>query len=587
MAEEASAIRSAWAKSAPFLPLYHSYSANSSLEPSAFLLLSDRSKPVRSLLRTYASSITTIVLGTKCVFTEKMKQEVASSHFYDYSREYLTELRRDPLWTRLCDPLLAAKPFDFEKEKAALRPENSLSACLDRFSTRGNLDSENKWFCPRCQNEVCAENRTLIDRLPDVLILQLERFEYDQSATSYSYYSGYSSYGARRKINTTISFPLRDLEMRPWLHEASREPSDASVYDLVAICNHSGTSSGGHYYCFAKDENEGAARWLEYNDSSVSDLAESQLVRSTAYVLFYQRRKAALRSDALCSELAKRREEEEAARRQREEAEAEEARKRWAEGGRKWAEEPAQVSSWPYRSLSEAPNEPQTQRERTSDERMETESESESESEAKLRSEGKQETPMEATIVVNMDGPQETDAHTAAEPERSLDTRSQAEPAATAAPATQPSPATAEAPIQPFLSSPVCSTNNPHRKHLRVERERRPARLQRLEQRLPQRLRPAVEHLQPLPRQLLQQLRQLRPPHCELQRLSALRVAHRSRLRGGLRLRRRAAERHEELHAAERRGARLAKRRCDALQLLRLRHHQRDAESLAPLLRLR
>ena len=263
------------------------------------------------------------------------------------------------------------------KEKAALNPENSLKACLNRFSTRGNLDNENKWFCPRCQNEVCAENRTLIDRLPDVLILQLERFEYDQSAVSYSYYSNYSSYGARRKINTTIGFPLTGLEMKPWLHDASREQGEDCVYDLVSICNHSGTSSGGHYYCYAKDENDGETRWKEYNDSSVSDIDETRLVRSTAYVLFYQRRRSALRSDELCKEIEKKVKEEEEERKKEEE----ERRKKWEEERqewmkrdeeerrrmereedeedeeekekekKKWVEEPPQMNLWPYEKV--------------------------------------------------------------------------------------------------------------------------------------------------------------------------------------------------------------------------------------------
>lgn len=366
-----------WEKSAPFLPLYHSYSSRSTIEPKNFFLCNDGNAKVRSLVRTYTSTITTIELVVKCVVSEKMKQKVTSYQYYDYSYEHRDALNHDPLWFRLFQPLTSAKLHDFDKEKAALNPENSLKACLNRFSTRGNLDNENKWFCPRCQNEVCAENRTLIDRLPDVLILQLERFEYDQSAVSYSYYSNYSSYGARRKINTTIGFPLTGLEMKPWLHDASREQGEDCVYDLVSICNHSGTSSGGHYYCYAKDENDGETRWKEYNDSSVSDIDETRLVRSTAYVLFYQRRRSALRSDELCKEIEKKVKEEEEERKKEEE----ERRKKWEEERqewmkrdeeerrrmereedeedeeekekekKKWVEEPPQMNLWPYEKV--------------------------------------------------------------------------------------------------------------------------------------------------------------------------------------------------------------------------------------------
>ena len=64
------------------------------------------------------------------------------------------------------------------------------------------------------------------------------------------------------------------------------------MYDLKAICNHTGSSSGGHYFCYACDENDGVETWNEYNDSSVFPVPDGSLVRDTAYVLFYQRRSA-------------------------------------------------------------------------------------------------------------------------------------------------------------------------------------------------------------------------------------------------------------------------------------------------------
>ena len=322
-----------WKKSAPFLPVYHVLSMNSSIEPDHLLLCNDPQRKLRSRIHTY-SSITTIALVVKCITTSKMTQPVSSTQYYDYTQDYSNPLQSDPLWSKLYEPLVSLKLYDFEKEKAALGPENQLSNCLNLFSMRGNLDNQNKWFCPCCQTEVCAENRTLIDRLPDVLILQLERFGYDQSAVSYSYYSSYSSYsgyGARRKISTTINFPLTDLDMKQWLHDASLEQGQDTVYDLVSICNHSGTASGGHYYCFAKDENNGKTEWMEYNDSSVSSIGESELVRNTAYVLFYQRRKSAVRSDVLCEEIKERMKKEEEEEKKREEEEEKRRQKEWEE----------------------------------------------------------------------------------------------------------------------------------------------------------------------------------------------------------------------------------------------------------------
>ena len=126
---------------------------------------------------------------------------------------------------------------------------------------------------------------------------------YSNYSTSYSTNYSYS-YGGRRKIQTLVEFPVRGLELSPWL----KEPR-SSLYDLTAVCNHSGSAAGGHYFCYARDENEGATRWFEYNDSGVYAMEETGLVRETAYVLFYQRRGERVESGAVVRELERRREE--------------------------------------------------------------------------------------------------------------------------------------------------------------------------------------------------------------------------------------------------------------------------------------
>ena len=76
--------------------------------------------------------------------------------------------------------------------------------------------------------------------------------------------------------------------------EGEEQAEDDFIYDLKAICNHSGSASGGHYYCYARDENDGKEVWNEYNDSSVFEIQPARLVSETAYVLFYERKKNAI-----------------------------------------------------------------------------------------------------------------------------------------------------------------------------------------------------------------------------------------------------------------------------------------------------
>lgn len=62
----------------------------------------------------------------------------------------------------------------------------------------------------------------------------------------------------------------------------------SGVYDLYGVVNHTGSLQFGHYYAYCY--HEPSERWMNFNDSSVTDLPESQVVTTAAYVLFYKRR---------------------------------------------------------------------------------------------------------------------------------------------------------------------------------------------------------------------------------------------------------------------------------------------------------
>jgi ubiquitin carboxyl-terminal hydrolase 4/11/15 len=54
------------------------------------------------------------------------------------------------------------------------------------------------------------------------------------------------------------------------------------------VSNHFGSLGGGHYTAYAK--NCAYDKWFEFDDSSVSNASESEIVGKAAYVLFYKRR---------------------------------------------------------------------------------------------------------------------------------------------------------------------------------------------------------------------------------------------------------------------------------------------------------
>jgi len=85
------------------------------------------------------------------------------------------------------------------------------------------------------------------------------------------------------KNNEIVDFPVSGLDMSKYVINTKSEES--SIYDLYAISNHMGSLYGGHYTAHCKNSLDG--RWYEFNDSSVHRTNETQLVCSSAYLLFY------------------------------------------------------------------------------------------------------------------------------------------------------------------------------------------------------------------------------------------------------------------------------------------------------------
>jgi len=72
-------------------------------------------------------------------------------------------------------------------------------------------------------------------------------------------------------------------------HADAKGKHVALTYDLIAVSNHYGSLSGGHYTACALNQETG--NWYDFNDSHVSQLSGPEAaVSSAAYVLYYVRR---------------------------------------------------------------------------------------------------------------------------------------------------------------------------------------------------------------------------------------------------------------------------------------------------------
>lgn len=108
----------------------------------------------------------------------------------------------------------------------------------------------------------------------------LKRFSYNANLDGRSPLAGY-----RSKITDFVEFPLEGLDLSGY----SLSPVDAApaVYDLICVCNHSGTADFGHYYAYCRECVKGAWRWAEYNDEYVREMRASEVQTANAYMQFY------------------------------------------------------------------------------------------------------------------------------------------------------------------------------------------------------------------------------------------------------------------------------------------------------------
>lgn len=103
--------------------------------------------------------------------------------------------------------------------------------------------------------------------------------------------------GAGRKLDAPLSFPLRGLDMQPYLSTAVlsqryRLPAGATrppaplLYDCACVVVHKGNLQGGHYVAYVRQ----ADAWYLCDDAYVQRVAEHVVQQSQPYMLFYQQR---------------------------------------------------------------------------------------------------------------------------------------------------------------------------------------------------------------------------------------------------------------------------------------------------------
>ncbi|XP_022900534.1 ubiquitin carboxyl-terminal hydrolase 20 [Onthophagus taurus] len=148
-------------------------------------------------------------------------------------------------------------------------PTITLHDCLAAFFSTDELKGDNMYSCERCNKLRNGIKYSKVLQLPEVLCIHLKRFRHELMFSS--------------KISSTVSFPLKGLDMKPYLHADCS--SQVTTYELFSVICHHGTAGGGHYMCYALNNGQ----WYEFDDQYVTRVSSETVGVCEAYVLFYRK----------------------------------------------------------------------------------------------------------------------------------------------------------------------------------------------------------------------------------------------------------------------------------------------------------
>lgn len=168
----------------------------------------------------------------------------------------------------------------FNELSLVMKNKFHLKQSMDELQYEETLQGDNKYECSKCNAKHNAQKgMQIIDPLPDILIMNLKRFDIDfQTMQKY-------------KLNHRFVFPFH-LNMLDYLRSKPKYPKNTYLYDLYAILIHQGEINSGHYYAYIKVK----GIWYEFNDENITKVPSQKLHNcfglrnASAYLLLYQRK---------------------------------------------------------------------------------------------------------------------------------------------------------------------------------------------------------------------------------------------------------------------------------------------------------
>jgi len=217
------------------------------------------------------------IIGTEITQQDKMAvkcfQTIKQMYTNDYSEIWnmFYGIQISQLISSSSNEVISICPEPYFILNLSIPPDNkspNLLDCFDLYTQGEVLDGENMIFNETTGCKESAKKNLTFWSFPTILVIDLKRFN-----------------NQNRKNQNLITFPLENLDLSKYVSGYNK---DKYVYDLYAVCNHSGNVLGGHYTSFVKNAN---GKWYHYNDTSVSEIGmETQIITPKAYCFFYRKR---------------------------------------------------------------------------------------------------------------------------------------------------------------------------------------------------------------------------------------------------------------------------------------------------------
>jgi ubiquitin C-terminal hydrolase len=171
-------------------------------------------------------------------------------------------------------PIPARKNDDRASTNSGDNECTTLMECFDLNCESEILDGDNAWFNESLGVKQNVHKRLVYWSLPDVMILDIKRFEFNETTFSFV------------KNQTAIKIPVENVDFSKYVEGYNKE---SYVYDLYGICNHHGDENFGHYTSTVKTAN---SKWYNFNDTNVKEVSipKSEIVGNTPYCLFYRKK---------------------------------------------------------------------------------------------------------------------------------------------------------------------------------------------------------------------------------------------------------------------------------------------------------